>query len=55
MRPGSLPPPAYPPYLYAGLKPYTDWLRNRRADRLAKQFPRYNGRVLREFAESAPW
>lgn len=36
-----------------GIKPYTQRLRNMRAERLAKQFPRYDREVLMNYSETA--
>jgi len=35
-----------------GLKPYTEWLCNRRGSALAAKFPQYNERLLTEYAHS---
>lgn len=35
-----------------GLKPYTEWLCNRRAKSLSQAFPQYSERVLHEYAHS---
>lgn len=35
-----------------GLQPYTEWLCSRRAERLSKQFPQYNSRVLSDYSRS---
>merc|ERR1719498_2173273 len=35
-----------------GYKPYTEWLLNRRAEKLCQQFPQYNSRVLGDFSRS---
>lgn len=37
-----------------GLRPYTDYLKSRRADRLINQFPKYSSSVLRSFSEGDP-
>eukprot|EP00906_Rhabdomonas_costata_P020833 RCo030314 len=37
-----------------GIKPYTSSLKHRRADRLIKNFPKYNPSVLRSFSEGDP-
>jgi len=36
-----------------GLKPYTEWLCNRRGESLHAKFPQYNKRVLKEFAHTS--
>lgn len=37
------------------LKPYTEYVQSKRADRLADLFPQYNRDVVRDFAKSDPW
>jgi len=34
-----------------GLKPYSNWMRHRRAQRLVARFPQYNSSLLRQFSE----
>lgn len=37
------------------LKPYTEYIQSRRADRLADIYPQYNRDIVRDFAKSDPW
>jgi len=37
-----------------GVKPYTEWFLNRRAERLSKEFPRYNKVALQTFSLGDP-
>lgn len=34
-----------------GIKPYTHWFKHRRAERLSKEFPRYNKSIVYSFSE----
>lgn len=36
-------------------KPYTEWVLNRRADRLAGLYPQYERQIVRDFSISDPW
>ena len=37
-----------------GVKPYTVYLKERRAKMLAKNFPKYDAGILQEFVETDP-
>ncbi len=34
-----------------GAKPYTGWFKERRADRLCKEFPKYDAYIVSEFSQ----
>lgn len=38
--------------LNLGAAPYSDWLKKRRAARLVAEFPKYNHKIVEEFAMS---
>lgn len=38
-----------------GLKPYTELLLSRRANRLANRYPMYDRAIVREFAKTDRW
>jgi hypothetical protein len=37
------------------MKPYTEWILSKRANRLANLFPQYERQIVRDFAKSDPW
>lgn len=37
-----------------GVKPYTSWIKHRRAQRLINEFPRYNKEIMASFSEGDP-
>ncbi len=36
-------------------KPYTEMILSKRADRVARRYPRYERQIVRDFAKSDPW
>lgn len=37
-----------------GIKPYTSWLKEKRAQKLAADFPRYDPVIIQRFSETDP-